>query len=149
MYSPRGVVWIAVSGLLSVVARIATAWGGPLGRIPYVVSLACLVAWTLLNRNTPGMPLATLGLSLNTLVIAVNGGAMPVLAGSDLVSSRPIQSLTHVSIGESRALWFLGDVLRLNTPFRHSFLISPGDVLLSLGVFLCVQYLVAPSRDSR
>lgn len=65
-----------------------------------------------------------LGAGLNQLVMAVNGGAMPVLFPGVLdLSSDPI----HIAMTHATHLKFLADWIDL-----HTAILSPGDLLLLL-----------------
>jgi hypothetical protein len=108
------------------------------------ISYAFLIAFLLINIRLPGTALIGLGLALNLAVILLNGG-MPVsadasrAAGTD--SAQFLEaSVKHVPMGPDTDLWFLGDVIPL-PGFRT--VISAGDVILGVGVFLLVQRLVA------
>ena len=93
-------------------------------------SYALLLGGILLNRTAPGIALAGVGILMNFLVIALNGG-MPVspeaiaLAGG---GSDPTLGIKHVILDGTTRLPFLADVL----PLPRS-VISLGDVFLALG----------------
>lgn len=129
---------------LGVEASLAllAAWGvvpgrvaGPLGQV--LVYTLLFVAF-LQNLHLVGMRFAALGALFNALVIAANGGHMPVfpealeragLGGYASFLARAGDGL-HVLAGEGTRLGFLGDWIVL--PGR---VVSPGDLLLVLGLF--------------
>lgn len=90
-----------------------------------------------LNRTHPGVLLAGLGMFMNFVVIAANGG-MPVLsAAAEIAAGRSLDQLDllraakHVILDMQTRVSFLADVIPLR-PFRS--VISLGDVLLAVGL---------------
>lgn len=116
------------------------------GILLLAVSYALLIAFLALNRAQPGTSLMALGLLLNIVVIFANGG-MPVsmtaarAAGFD-PSGYLKASIKHQVMGPGTALWFLGDVIPL--PVLRN-IVSIGDVLLGVGIFIFVQHRVGYS----
>lgn len=110
-----------------------------------------------MNRHIRGMTLAMAGAMLNAIVIAANGGRMPVsetalrragtwgTAGVTLMSGRV---LTHTLLGGQSRLSFLGDVLWLRWPWGSGTAFSIGDVLLIVGVFIAVQHMMGVPAKS-
>jgi hypothetical protein len=115
--------------------------------VALVSSQVFLLVFAGLNLRQPGFSLLAAGLALNLLVIALNGGLMPI-------SPETIQTLyPHLpadawEVGQrfgtgkdvvlqmqDTRLWFLSDHLWLpeSIPYRAAF--SPGDVLIALGAF--------------
>ncbi|MGJ9383472.1 DUF5317 domain-containing protein [Salipaludibacillus sp. CF4.18] len=108
----------------------------------YIVGLYFL--W--LNRNLHGFLLIFTGVFLNFLVMAVNGGRMPVsLEAAEILDPIYIEVLKngiygkHALLTESTRVAFLGDVIPVTLPFRNGQVISIGDVLMNIGVFLFIQ----------
>ncbi len=120
--------------------------GDQRGILLLAASYALLIAFLALNRENPGTPLMALGLLLNIVVIFANGG-MPVslqaarAAGFD-PSGYLRASIKHKTMGPGTVLWFLGDIVPL--PVLRN-IVSVGDVLLGLGVFVFVQRSVGYS----
>ena len=63
-----------------------SSWSESAGLIMILASFVLLMVLVVLNRSSPGMWLAGLGVLMNFTVIALNGG-MPVLAGAAEVAS--------------------------------------------------------------
>jgi hypothetical protein len=112
----------------------------------YIVLWA--VVW--LNRRLPGMGVVLVGVSCNLLVIAANGGYMP-LAPESLeriqtgASQIPLGSVLAGSkdvllARQQTPLWILGDVLVIPEPFPWPTAMSIGDVLLAVGIFLLIVH---------
>lgn len=110
-----------------------------------LVSFGLLIVLVFLNRDKRGMWIAGIGVLMNFLVIALNGG-MPVLAGAAEVASgftvtEPdlTGSFKHTLMDESTRLTFFGDVI----PLRFvgiSEVISLGDVFLALGLGVFLEH---------
>lgn len=104
-----------------------------------LVSFGLLMIMVVLNRSKPGMWIAGIGVLMNFVVIAVNGG-MPVLAGAAEVASgftvnSPdlAGSFKHVILDESSRLTFFADVIPLRLAGIGE-VISLGDIFLALGL---------------
>jgi len=138
--------WLVVGAVVVREAVLLT----PLNRIEgaqyvYVLALAAVVAWTIAHfGRLPGVWLITAGAALNLVVIAANGGRMPVaseLAGSlarhgNLGQYTVMSSATHLNA--------LADWIWLY-PVPEAY--SPGDVLIALGLAIAVFVSTAtPAR---
>jgi hypothetical protein len=118
--------WLVAVTVLTQLAGGVLAWSID-SRTAYSVGLALSAAaalgFCLRNLAVRGVPLVTLGLLLNALVVGVNG-AMPVPAAIE-VTGMPARAL--------------GDVVPVPLPLRPE-VASPGDVLVAagLGELLCL-----------
>ncbi len=103
----------------------------------------------LLSARLYGMKLASLGAFLNFLVMALNGGKMPV--SLKIASWLGLQDLIellennyypdYVILSSSTLLPFLGDVLPyFSLLLRRFFVASVGDYLLGVGVMIFLAY---------
>nr|WP_304220009.1 DUF5317 domain-containing protein [Fredinandcohnia onubensis] len=118
----------------------------------YVIGMAFL--WV--NRHHSGFTLILIGTFLNFLVMALNGGRMPVLeSAATLLDPHYIDTLKnelyakHTLLTESSRLGFLGDIIPLTDPYPRSQIISIGDVVMNIGAFQFIQYLmVHKNRDT-
>jgi hypothetical protein len=116
-------------------------------RLLLVLSQLVLLAFVWLNRDVPGLKLLGYGLALNLLVIALNGGLMPISPETAqwLLPELPPESLqTGARVGFSKdillprgeaRLWFLSDTLRSPAGWSYRVAFSIGDVLVALGAF--------------
>jgi len=130
----------------AVVAQTGGAAVGVLGvtdaRRGYVVGLAlsalCAAAFCARNLRVPGVPLVTLGLLGNALVVVANG-AMPVSIVAALRAGVPITGIAagvdarHEIATTDTRLRPLGDVVPVRLPV-HAEVVSPGDVLVAAGL---------------
>jgi len=114
-------------------------------------SQVLLLAVVGLNIGLPGMPLAGLGLALNLLVMAANGGYMPItaealsraglghLALSEAAGSRLMATKDILLPRAATRLFFLSDVFVIPAEWPLSSVFSIGDVVLAAGVWLFFQ----------
>lgn len=103
------------------------------------------------NRHEYPILIAAAGIFLNFLVIATNSGAMPLsnkvldLGGNstklELLLTGKI--LTYKIATPSTPLWFLGDMVYIPFPLKQ--FLSIGDIILFIGVMLCIQKLMLSS----
>jgi hypothetical protein len=116
------------------------------------ISAACGLAFCLRNLQLSGVPLVTIGLALNALVVGLNS-AMPV---SIFAASRANVSLTNIATGADPrhtiagygSTWRgLGDVIPVPLPVVPE-VASPGDVLIAAGLaeFVVIAMTRRPSR---
>lgn len=126
---------------------------GPLARSDltpwlFAASNLLLVGWAIAHRRQlRGVELVAVGIALNLVVIAANGGHMPVSPA--LAHQGPTQLVRegvwgqYVLAGSSTRLGWLGDVLQLPPPVSRIFpqAYSPGD-LVSLAGMVLVLFLV-------
>jgi uncharacterized protein DUF5317 len=132
--------------VIAVLAQTGGAAVGLLGvtdpRRGYVIGLAvsaaCAAAFCARNLRVSGVPLVTLGLIANALVVAVNG-AMPVSIVAALRAGVPITDIAagrdarHDIAGLGTHLRPLGDDIPLPLPWRPE-VVSAGDVLVAAGL---------------
>ena len=111
-----------------------------------LVSQILLFGFAWLNRRIPGMPILICGVLLNLLVMAANGGFMPIsphTAGQFVSAERLLNVQLGSRIGAKDILLFSQDTRfewladRFLTPawtaYRAAF--SLGDVFIALGAF--------------
>jgi hypothetical protein len=128
-----------VGGLIAWLAGSGTAYA-----IGLTVSALAALAFCARNLRIRGVPLVTLGLLLNALVVTANG-AMPVSTAAAARAGAPISSIAagndprHVLAGAGTTLRGLGDVVPVALPLRPE-VASPGDILIAagLGELLCL-----------
>jgi hypothetical protein len=120
-------------------------WSEWVGLTMVLVSFGLLMILVMLNRSKPGMWIAGIGVLMNFVVIAANGG-MPVLAGAAEVASgftvsEPDLSGTfkHVLLDESSRLTFFADVIPLRLVGIGE-VISLGDIFLALGLGVFLEH---------
>lgn len=114
------------------------------------VSAACALIFCIANFRVAGVPLVTLGLVLNAVVVARNG-AMPVSinaasrAGVSIVSIASDEDPRHEIAGRGSVWRTLGDVIPFPLPGSPE-VISAGDLLVAAGL---AEFIVVTSRRRR
>jgi hypothetical protein len=132
-----------------------SSWSEWVGVTMVLISFALLMVMVLLNRAKPGMWIAGLGVLMNFVVIAINGG-MPVLPGAaEVASGFTVEnpdfsgSFKHIALDETSRLTFFADVIPLRLVGIGE-VISLGDVFLALGLGVFLEYeLRRPRRYFR
>lgn len=145
--SLRGLGRYALRGaLLPVAAYLLKAGAAALFTPQTGALLVCLLQYSLLflfllfNHRRPVWPLfAFAGTLLNFLVIALNGGCMPVAAsllsqGERLTQLAEGRVYAYCLADQATGLPFLGDVIRLGSAQKPLGFASIGDLVLCVGV---------------
>lgn len=129
-------IWLVVAMrfFVAVLAGRGFAWAPWLQVAAYILLLGVL--W--LNLAAPGMKLFGLGSLLNFIVIAANGGTMPVSPSAlALFAVSKLPSGTHSLLTPESRFWFLADIIPLWLPYPQ--VISVGDIFLVAGMFFFIQ----------
>lgn len=112
-----------------------------------VISQLLLLGFVWSNRGLIGFQIFGLGLILNLLVIFLNGGLMPLAPetaqalhpgiplSSWQIGSRLGMSKNILLLYEDTRLAWLSDSILLPEWFPWTIALSPGDLLIALGVF--------------
>jgi hypothetical protein len=109
-------------------------------------SLIVFLAFVWLNRRLPGMSILLAGLILNLVVIAANGGWMPIspetasrlgggAAAQMAVSGSRFGQKDVLLLPQETRLGFLADRFLLPGWFPYQVAFSLGDILVAIGVF--------------
>ncbi|HPU00793.1 MAG: DUF5317 domain-containing protein [Firmicutes bacterium] len=138
-------VLLALAIKLAIMIDFNLGWSlfAPAAPYLHLISYLPLLAFVFLNRSQWGMILMGLGLLLNLIVIAANGGFMPV---NPAFLTPPMQegllsgtaSPLHTVLTDESLFPLLGDQIPI--PYRVDKVISIGDLLLGLGIALFIQY---------
>ncbi|NLZ72793.1 MAG: DUF5317 domain-containing protein [Bacteroidales bacterium] len=124
------------------------SFSGILRISPYLIiaSYLILIFVSLRNLKLPGFKYIVLGLMLNAFVVILNGGRMPVLITQGLVEkfnpaalSTARTSAIHCLRNNSTLFAFLGDVIPMPWFFPTNELLSVGDIMLIIGLFVLIQ----------
>jgi hypothetical protein len=127
-------------------------------RVALVSSQVILLVFTWLNRRAPGFWVLGLGLLLNFIVIAANGGLMPIsphlieryFPGTAGVTWDLGERMGHskdiiLPIAETRFYW-LSDRLVLPDWISYRVAFSVGDIFIGVGAFWLCWSLGGPEK---
>ncbi len=138
-------LWLAPGAFL---LQVSIMWfpGTKLALVLMLVTYGLIIYCLALNSQHQSLRMLLLGVVLNLVVIAANGGRIPV--DVDLARGLGIEveavvngtDFKHAPISDTSHLAFLGDVVPLPGPIAR--VISIGDVVVILGLFLLVQDLM-------
>ena len=148
--SVEGVLLFAIALLLrlGVWALGLMGFTGILSYSPYLIifSYVLLVFVSIRNIKLPSFRYIILGLLLNAFVIVVNGGRMPVLVKEGVIENISPTSfleaetrVVHSLMNNNTLFAFLGDVISIPKPFPDNSIISVGDIMIFVGLFVLIQ----------
>jgi MFS family permease len=118
----------------------------------HTATYVALLTFVAANIRQPGFALAATGCVLNAVVIAANGGRMPVSLASWTATGKAASELTahgsynNVVLATHAHLSWLGDVFALPRAFPLANSFSVGDLLLVVGVITFVFRASLPPR---
>ncbi|MDF2789386.1 MAG: hypothetical protein K0S80_2484 [Neobacillus sp.] len=122
---------------------------GQLSGSIYIVVYIIGLVFLYLNRKNPGFFLIFIGVFLNFIVMVLNGGRMPVsVEAAAVLDPGYIQALKeslyakHAMLTSTTHLGFLGDVIPISDPYPRTQIISIGDIIMNIGIFFFIQYLM-------
>lgn len=129
---------------------------GPYAGVVYSLAYALVFVFFLLNLSIPGFSFVAIGCLLNTLVISLNKGQMPLSrAAAKLTGQMAVYKAassaagqgwtTYARMSSHTRLAFLGDVIPLPKPFPLPVVISLGDIFILAGIFWLVQKVMLES----
>lgn len=131
--------------------EVIEKYNGYMFMLIYIVGL--YVLW--LNRKEKGFWWIFVGVGLNFIVMLVNGGKMPVsieaaAAVLDPIYVQILQEGTavskHIALNESTLLPFLGDIIPLTSPYPRTQVISVGDIIMNVGIFIYLQHVMLQQK---
>ncbi|MEA1964723.1 MAG: DUF5317 domain-containing protein [Candidatus Aerophobetes bacterium] len=113
----------------------------------HIFSYVLLLMALLYSREIKGMKLIGIGVAINFIAILANGGQMPVSAEAllkadmnDMLSLLYNKSyVVHTLLTEKSHLKFLTDIIPLPHPYPKPRVLSVGDIVMSIGLFILIQ----------
>lgn len=108
------------------------------------------------NFKELGLSIATIGTFFNFLPLLFNNGKMPV-SPNGLISSKLYgqlfllernQILTHSLLDNNTKIKVLCDIIPLSAPYPFPKIISIGDILISLGVFILIYTYMTKENNN-
>jgi hypothetical protein len=124
-------------------------FGETLVKVVYLASMVIAALALALNRHLPGLIWVAAGLTLNLLVIASNGGLMPVSPAARQFAGLPALGGPNMNVAPmapQTLLPWLGDILPLPAWMPLANVFSLGDVLVTIGGWIFIQKALRPSH---
>lgn len=133
---------------------IISRGNGPLSKVLenkffyiHILIYLTLIIGLTMNWNSIGLRIALFGSTINFLPIIFNNGKMPVLLNalnySKLYNQISLleegRIMTHVLATGDTKLIVLGDIIPIGKPYIFPKIISIGDILITLGLFILIQ----------
>ncbi len=114
-----------------------------------------LIIGLTVNWKTLSLRMILVGTILNFLPILFNKGTMPVsldalkYAGqyNQIVLLEKNRIITHSLFNKSTKLKYLGDLIPISKPYVFPKIISIGDLIIALGVFILIQSYIKINRQ--
>ncbi len=122
----------------------------------FLVSYVLLVIGISMNLSRwPMIPILA-GTLMNFAVVLANGGFMPVsgasllYAGYDMsrIPASGVLDMNHILLTAQTRLSFLSDIIAIPRPYPFPQIISVGDVVMCLGMFLFIVIGMSPKRTA-
>jgi len=119
---------------IPLILQLLGVWWPQTSPVLNIGAYVLLLVVLLLNFHIPGILYVFTGTLMNTIAVSLNGGKMPVLRW--MASQIGIHSVDakHVFVDTVNWRILLGDVTTVVFPWGRSFVISVGDVLITLGI---------------
>lgn len=135
-------IWIAFFIQLILVA-ISASTGQ---KVPYALAatLLLLLAALYQNRGVRGVKWIFAGVFANLMALLLHGGSMPVsIRALELAGLHHLTDFSrasrHAAMENGMSGW-LGDWIPIIMPLGKNYVMSPGDVLVGIGVIICFYY---------
>ena len=148
--------------VLAFLIQFLLSWGGERGVVfllkwgvyLYIVSYVLLLVAIWYNRHIKEMIIFGIGIACNFLAILANGGHMPVslnaLNRTGMMDVLPLLKsktyVLHSVLNEGAKLKFLTDIIPLPSPYPRPRVLSIGDIIMALGIFLLIQHSMGKKR---
>ncbi len=120
----------------------------------YIAVYVCGIVFLYLNRKQPGFKWILAGVLMNFLVMAFNGGKMPVSPEAiNAIDPSYLETVKngdlgtkHILLLSSARLPFLGDIIPITKPYPLPQVASLGDLVMSMGAFIYLQFLMVDDK---
>lgn len=132
--------FISVAFLVQIIALRMPHINDSIFYILHMLSYVIIVYICILNRKILSIVVMGLGTLLNMIVIGANAGQMPVKVPDNIID--PIFDRGHSLMTQASHIPILGDIFLIEFPFIGGGMFSIGDVVLAIGAFLFIQYVM-------
>lgn len=123
----------------------------------HIITYSLLLLGLVLNIKEKGFLIAASGALFNFFALIFNNGKMPVSPGGLKVAKLFNQLallaedaiLTHSLINSKTKLSFLCDIIPVPKPYPFPKVISIGDIILAIGLFVLIQKYMTLKADNK
>jgi Family of unknown function (DUF5317) len=129
-------------------------WVGQVSNLSFMFIYVVGLTFLWVNRHHPHFIAIFVGVLLNFIVMAINGGRMPVsMEAAAVIDPHYLEATKnalyakHALVTESTKLALLGDIIPLSAPYPREQVISIGDIVMNIGVFLFIQSVMVRKKD--
>ncbi len=129
-------------------------WVGSISQVSFMAVYVIGLIFLWINRFHKHFMFIFMGVLLNFIVMAVNGGRMPVSAEAALhLDPYYLETMKnslyakHTLGTDSTIFTFLGDIIPLKAPYPREQIISIGDVVMNIGGFLAIQEIMLRKQE--
>ncbi|WP_114796061.1 MFS transporter [Gaiella occulta] len=143
--------WLVVVALgvqVALFSQLGSHVPGGVRDLAHVGTYLLLIAFGLANRRIRALALMLAGTVMNALVVAVNGGRMPLSPGAAEAAGISPQAYANVSQQASRLRW-LGDVFALPDALPLANVFSLGDLLIGVGAVWLIAAAATVGVEAR
>lgn len=129
-------------------------WVGGISQYSFMAVYVIGLIFLWINRFHAHFMFIFAGVLLNFIVMAVNGGRMPVSGEAALyLDPYYLETLKnslyakHTLATDTTIFPFLGDIIPLRAPYPREQVISIGDVVMNIGGFLAIQAIMLRNKE--
>lgn len=116
----------------------------------YMLSYILLIIGIIININLRTLWVIMIGTIMNFIVFFANGGKKPILTeGLKLIGLDNITSMLteeklalYTPLGNNTKFSYLGNIIIVAKPYPYPQIISIGDLIVALGLFIFVQSIM-------
>jgi hypothetical protein len=132
----------------------SSAWVGNWSNYFIIIVYLIGLGFVWMNRQQQGFLLIFIGVLLNFIVIAFNGGRMPVSLDAAVLIDPSFKEILqsglyakHQVLTDRTIFGFLGDIIPLPNPYPLKKVMSLGDVVMNVGIFIFIQNLMLNHKN--
>ncbi|MCI6610600.1 MAG: DUF5317 domain-containing protein [Ezakiella sp.] len=138
-YISFSLAFIVINFVLILWAKTATNWDNI--RILHLLSFVFLYPYMIKNYKYKGMIILITGVSLNFIVMYLNGLKMPIdgyfykqiVSDANFMATKMGRNLYHSLIDDNTLYYQLADIIPLLKPYPFPKIISIGDIFIAIG----------------
>lgn len=100
------------------------------------ISYVMVILLMFFNLHIPGVIYMMVGTAANLVAVIIGKGKMPVVKNVAAYIGIHSVGAKHVFVESPKETFFLGDITIIYFPWRRSFVVSIGDLIIALGLMI-------------